>query len=166
MHLTFGDGLLDSLEERRGGALARPRTLIQRTTGQALVEFTLSATVLLLLLFGAIQLAIIGGAALSVTQYAYAGVRYASINGATCSNPPCSTSSLGSTIKSSVSPSPFINDSGLSTPSVSPGTVSSGQQITVTVTYNLSTGQKLFLPSMFGISLPTTLSSSESMLVQ
>jgi len=136
------------------------------SAGQALVEFVVSATVLLLLLFGAIQLAMIGDAALAVSQYAYAGVRYASIKAGTCSTQPCSTSSLGSTIQTSVYPSPFINDSGLATPTVSPGTVSTGQQITVTVSYNLSTGRKLFLSSFFGISLPTSLSNSESMLVQ
>lgn len=132
-----------------------------------MVEFAVSATVLLLLLFGAVQMAIIGGAALAVSQYTYASVRYASVYaGNNCSSWPCSTSRFGDAIKSNVSRSPFIDDSGLSTPTVSPGSVSTGQQITVTITYDLSPSKKLFLSSMFGITLPTTLTNSESMLVQ
>jgi Flp pilus assembly protein TadG len=143
------------------------RRLYAAADGQAAVEFALTATVLLLLLFGVIQLAIVGDALLAVNQYAYSAVRYASINAGTCASQPCSTSSLGSQIKA-LPKSPFIDDSGLATPTVSPGSVSSGNQISVTITYNLVTGQKLFLQSLFGTTLfPTTsVTSTESMLVE
>lgn len=135
------------------------------TCGQALVEFIITATVLMLILFGIIQLAIIGDAALGVIQYSAAGARYASIYGS-----GSSASSYGSTIQTKVSPSPFIDDSGLGTPVVTTnntsGTLARGDQVTVTVTYDLSAGDKLFLPSFFGISLPSTLSNSESAFVQ
>jgi Flp pilus assembly protein TadG len=144
------------------------RRLCAAVGGQAAVEFALTATVLLLLLFGVIQLAIVGDALLAVNQYAYSAVRYASYTAGSCSTQPCSTSSLGSQIKTTVPMSPFINDSGLAAPTVSPGSVSRGDQISVTITYNLVTGQKLFLQSLFGTTLfPTTsVTSTESMLVQ
>jgi TadE-like protein len=151
--------------------MLRRRGFSKLAAGQSLVEFTISATLLLLLVFGVIQLAVIGGAALAVTQYGYAGVRYGSINATTCSGgPPCSCSWLATQIQNNVPPSSFIDDSGLAAPTVTgascPSSVGSGSTITVNISYNLSTGNKLFLPAMFGITLPTTLTNSESILVQ
>ena len=46
-----------------------------------MLEFALLAGVLLLLVFGGLQMALIFNAALSVSQYSYAAVRYAAVHG-------------------------------------------------------------------------------------
>src|SRR5271170_1256694 len=49
--------------------------------GQGVMEFALLAGVLLLLVFGGLQMVLIFNAALSVSQYSYAAVRYAAVHG-------------------------------------------------------------------------------------
>jgi len=126
----------------------------KRQSGQSLVEFALSVTALLVLMLASLQLALIGNAALAVSQLAYAGARYAAIN-------PSYNSAAVSTYMLSIAPSTINENSGADlTISVSPASVprSFGSQLTVSVTYNLTS--KLFLPTSFmGISFPTTLSN-------
>lgn len=144
--------------------------------GQGIVEFTLLAGVLLLLLFGGLQMALIFNTALSVNQYSYAAVRYAAVHGSgaaasTYGNTllPTVPGSCSAACTGPISPSPTICDSGLSRPVVSSadssGNIVAGSEVTVTVTYNLSTCGKIFLPvSFLGFSLPwpTSLTNSSS----
>jgi Flp pilus assembly protein TadG len=134
------------------------------------VEFVLISGAVLLLFFGALQMAILFNAALSVSQYAYAGARYAAIHGI-----GSTASAYGSTIKSNVTPPPTINDGCLSTPAVSSadpsGKITSGAQLTVLITYSLVASKtctsKVQLPaSFFGFSLPTALSNSTSLMAE
>ena len=129
--------------------------------GQATVEWILISTSVLLLIFGGLQLAVILNAALAVSEYSYAGARYAAVHGS-----GSAASSYGSTISSSVNPSPTIAGSSLSTTvscisGCTGGNIASGAQLQVTVTYNLSTGGKLLFGSSFlGFTLPTSVSNA------
>jgi Flp pilus assembly protein TadG len=135
--------------------MKRPHPADQR--GQTLIEFALSLTVFIVLLFGIIQLAIIGNSALAVSQLAYAGVRYAAIN-------PSKSSDLIISYMKSIAPVTIAenNCADLSislSPSVAPRTF--GTTVSVSITYSLS--NKLLLPSPFlGISFPTSLTNIQN----
>jgi Flp pilus assembly protein TadG len=144
--------------------------------GAGLVEFALLSVALLLLVLGGLQLALILNAALAVSEYSYAGARYAAVHGG-----GLTASSYGSTIKANVGPSPTIctsgfsgcptTGSGLSVPSVTSsdasGKIVSGAQVSVTVTYDLSSGGKLVLPTSFlGFTLPTSITNSTSVMAE
>src|SRR5262249_14963309 len=104
-----------------------------------------------------IQLILVGAVALAVNQAAASCARYAALNSSD------DQSTLNTYLQSVASP--LINDSYLSTISVSPSTVprTAGDSVTITVSYNLA-GNKLVLGSSFmGITFPTTLSVSQTM---
>jgi hypothetical protein len=155
--------------------------------GQTFIEIAIAISVILLILFGALQLALIFNAALAISEYSYVAARYAAVHGTGSS---CSTS-YASTIKSNVPPPPTIcssgfsgcsGGSGLSISSIScttsggssDGTINSGDQLTLQISYNLSSGGKLFLPTTFlGYSLPwigsmksNPITSSSSVMVE
>jgi Flp pilus assembly protein TadG len=75
----------------------------RRESGQAMVEMAVSAGALLLLLFGGLQMAVILNAVLAVSQYSYAGARYAAVHGT-----GQTASSYGSTLQSNVTAPPTI----------------------------------------------------------
>jgi Flp pilus assembly protein TadG len=154
-----------------------------------MVETTIAISVVLLILFGGLQLALIFNAALAVSEYSYVAARYAAVhgNGASCD------SSYFATIQANVPTPPTIcssgydgcsGGSGLTIASIcctaNGGTscgdsnISTGDQVTVTIHYNLSTGNKLFLPTNFlGYSMPfigtfvsTPISNSTSVMVE
>jgi Flp pilus assembly protein TadG len=121
---------------------------------QNLVEFALSLTVFSMLLFGTMQLAVIGNAALALSQLSYAGARYAAVN------PSLTQGAIASYMKSNAAPTIRENNGANLTITVSPNTTPRpfGTAVTISVSYNLSS--KLFLPNPFmGISFPTTLSN-------
>ena len=140
--------------------------------GQAMVEFALIATLSMVVLLVGIQFAIIGQAALAVTQASYLGARAASVNSSLDSN------SLQNAIASQISPT--INGATVTltnttdaTCSAGPGgTRSFGCPINVTVTYNAT--PKLFLPSQWTIlgthasviTFPTNLTSTQSAMTE
>ena len=140
--------------------------------GQAMVEFALIATLSMVVLLVGIQFAIIGQAALAVTQASYLGARAASVNSSLTS------SSLQTAIANQLSPT--INGATVTlTNTTDPtctagpgGTRSFGCPINVTVTYDATS--KLFLPtqwSMMGtgtklITFPTSLTSTESAMTE
>ena len=139
--------------------------------GQAMVEFALIATLSMVVLLVGIQFAIIGQAALAVTQASYLGARAASVNTNLDSN------SLSNAIASQISPT--INGATVTltnttdpTCSAGPGgTRSFGCPINVTVTYDATS--KLFLPAnwtMLGdhavITFPTNLTSTQSAMTE
>lgn len=153
----------------------RPRRRIFWQAGQGIIEFALFASALILLVLGGVQLAIILNAALSVSEYSYAAARYAAVHGTNQV-----ASSYGSTIKSNVAPpqtictSGFANCSGgtgLSVPTVSSadpsGKIISGSQVSVSVTYNMSTGGKIALPNpFFGVTIPTSFTNQTSLMAE
>jgi TadE-like protein len=165
-------------------AKASSRSRRRTRAGQAMVETVIVISVILLILFGAIQLALIFNAALAVSEYSYTTARYAAVHG---TGSTCSAAGYGATLKSSVSPPPTICSSGfsgcsgsatpLSIASVScttsagssDGTINQGDQITVQISYNLTTGNKIFFPSNFlgfRMGFPTSLSNSSSVMAE
>ena len=126
------------------------------SSGQTLVEFAFILPLVLLLMLGVVQLALIGGSALAVNQAAIACVRYAAVN------PGANQSTVDSYLKSVASP--LINDSNLQTITLAPTATprTTGSAVSVTVVYTLS--NKLFLgASFFGITFPTQLSGQMTM---
>ena len=134
------------------------RTRLER--GQSLVEFVITLMLALIVLIVTIQFAIIGDAALAVTQLAYAGARYAAFN------PSYDDSTISRYMKTVASPA--INESSGAnlritlTPGATRRTI--GSSVQVSVVYNLR--NKLFLPNPFlGISFPTTLSGIQTTMI-
>jgi hypothetical protein len=124
-----------------------------------MVELAMTLTLALMVLIVTIQFAIIGDAALAVTQLAYAGARYAAVN------PTYNQSTIATYMKSIASPA--ISDNQTTdiavTPDVTPSTPQRtfGTSVQVSVVYQLK--NKLFLPNPFlGISFPTTLSGIQT----
>src|SRR5690348_3748524 len=129
--------------------------------GQASVELALLLPVALVLLILGIQFAIIGAAALGLGQANYQGARYAAVQctgSGSCSSgadvqtfmvnnaSPIISASSGRYLSSTVTPAP-------------PCTF--GSTVTVSVTFD--TSHLIALPNpFFGISFPTSLSSSET----
>jgi Flp pilus assembly protein TadG len=147
--------------------------------GQSLVEFALIATLALAVILVGVQFAIIGQAALAVSQGSSVLARYAAVNPGSFgtynsgSNSPIAASSLPSAASSLLSPT--INDSNL-TVSINSytgttTTTTSTPQATidrVVVTLNYNATSKIVLPSstLLGISFPTALSASDSRLYE
>jgi Flp pilus assembly protein TadG len=126
------------------------------SAGQTLVEFAFILPLVLLLMLGVVQVALIGGSALAVNQAAIACVRYAAVN------PSADQSTVNTYLKSIASP--LINDSNLQTLTLAPTATprTTGSAVSVTVVYTLSS--KLFLgASFFGITFPTQLSGQMTM---
>ncbi len=133
--------------------------------GQAMVEFALIATIALIVLMAGIQFAIIGQAALAVSQASYVAARSATINTSV------TNANISSIVSNQFSPTITAPANALTINMVTAGDATCvpnrtlGCQVTVTVTYNATS--KLALPNPFlGISFPTTLTSSESMMTQ
>jgi Flp pilus assembly protein TadG len=153
-----------------GRAMLLPARAYRR--GQAMVEFALIATLSMVVLLVGIQFAIIGQAALAVTQASYLGARAASVNSS------LTNSSLQNAIANQMSPtisgaSVTMTNTSDSTCTAGPGgTRSFGCPINVTVTYNATS--KLFLPSQWSmlgtgtnlITFPTSLTSSQSAMTE
>jgi Flp pilus assembly protein TadG len=138
--------------------------------GQGIVEFILISSAVLLLLFGALQMALILNAVLSVNQLSYAGARYASIHAG------MQSADVASYMTSTLAPR-TIDESGGADITVSllnaPGgsTLSAvpakGNPVTVQVTYDLKAGNKIVLPASFlPVSFSTHYSNSSSMMVE
>jgi len=130
--------------------------------GQSMVEFAILAPVALVVMLVGIQFALIGQAALAVSQASYLGARNASVNGTLTS------STLSTAIQNQMSPT----ISG-ATVTLTPGGDAScgpprtfGCPFTVAVTYDASS--KIFLPSntLLGITFPTSLTFSESAMTE
>lgn len=125
-----------------------------------MIEFAITLALALMVLIVTIQFAIIGDAALAVTQLAYAGARYAAVN------PGYDGSKISRYMRSVASPA--INEgSGANLkitliPRAAPHSI--GSSLQVSVVYDLR--KKVFLPNPFlGISFPTTLSGIQTTMV-
>jgi Flp pilus assembly protein TadG len=160
-------------------ALERRRFLGRR--GQAMVEFAMVAIVAIFLIVIAIQYALIGQAALALSQAAFAGARYLSVNSSyglgdlQCYLTGSGTPSAGNTCGPATA-SPTLTKTGYDgsidlTMSISPTTTprSFGQTITVTLTFDTCKSGTIVLgnhsgtcSSFLGLSFPTTLTATET----
>lgn len=168
---------VDTYPRQSTGVFAKPTEFVARAfqSGQAAVEFALLATLFFVVVLVGVQFAIIGQAALAVSQASYVGARAASVN----------TNMTNATIQSAIQNqlSPTISDNATVTmtnttdPSCTAGPSGSrsfGCPINVTVTYDATS--KLFLPSNWtilsamgvkgGILFPTSLSATESAMTE
>lgn len=143
-----------------------PRTGLWRRRhqerGQAVAEFALMVPLFIGVVFIAITFAVIGQAALAVSQLAYNGARYAAVN------PTMSTSDVAAYIQSGAIGSPTITgDEGANLTVTVSRAGGSYQPVTVTVSYNLASnalvGSMARVLDALGLSasFPTTLSSTE-----
>jgi Flp pilus assembly protein TadG len=130
--------------------------------GQSAVEFAMISVVALVVMLIGIQFALIGQAALAVSQASYLGARAASVDATLTSD------SLATQISSQMSPtitgaSVTLTPTGAATCGP-PRTF--GCPFTVAVTYDASS--KIFLPSntLLGITFPTSLTFSESAMTE
>jgi Flp pilus assembly protein TadG len=130
------------------GAQAR----LSASRGQAMVEFALISVIAAFVLFGSIQLSLLGQVSLALSQAAYRGSRYAAIN------PSADQSAVASYVKSIAAPTLLSNSGNDLTVTLTPNAPRTiGTSVTVSLSYNLQS--KIFLPNpFFGVRLPTSLS--------
>lgn len=154
-----------------GGHQRLYRSRISR--GQAMVEFAFGAALTLALMLIGVQFAIIGQAALAVSQGSSALARYVAVNPGTFG-----TQNGTATLPSAASAllSPTINDAHLTVTIASyesdgvteeTGTIIPSQdQVKISLSYDAT--NKIFLPThtLLGISFPTSLSAAESQLYE
>ncbi len=124
-----------------------------------MVEFAMIATVALIVLLIGIQFALLGQAALAVSQIAFYGARYASVN------PAADQTAVKTQMIAQGSPTITGDPTKLTvTMTCSPACTSPrtfGMQVTINVSYDAHA--QLVLPSPFlGITFPTTLTSQET----
>ena len=146
-----------------GGKASR---LLQRfPRGQAIVEFAMLATLSLIVLMVGIQFAIIGQAALAVTQASYVACRAATVNTSV------TNSNIKSIVSNQLSPTITAPANALTVNMVTASdstcvpTRSFGCQVSVTITYNASSKIALHNPFL-GIPFPTSLSSTQKMMTE
>ena len=163
---------------RSSGGIAQQR---RKWRGQAAVEFALVLTVAMIVLFVAVQFALIGQIALALGQMNYQAARYAAIHpgcgkgSTTCPNTSTCNQTAGDPDVSSTPvycyalsiASPTIRSGSITTFTVNPDPKTTGPDrafgtsVTVTVAYDVTS--QLFLPKNFlGLSFPTTLNSTET----
>ncbi|MCL5072941.1 MAG: pilus assembly protein [Actinobacteria bacterium] len=141
--------------------------------GQALVEFALFIPILVLLAVAGIQIGIMFYSYISVEQLAREGAKYASVK-SDKTDSEIAEYLLGDSSQNytgGINPSQFyggdfsISISPAYSGGILPETRRNGYTITVTLTYNLKGSRpKMFVPrSLFGVSIPTTVSSNSSM---
>lgn len=127
-----------------------------------MVEFALIATLALVVMLVGIQFALIGQAALAVSQASYLGARTASVNA------NMTSSTLQTAIQNQISPTiTGANVTLTNTSDASCGPPRTfGCPINVTVTYDATS--KLFLPSntLMGLTFPTNLTATESAMTE
>ena len=133
--------------------------------GQAMVEFALIATIALIVLMAGIQFAIIGQAALAVSQASYVAARSAAVNTSV------TNANISSLVSNQLSPTITAPANALTVNMTTAGdatcipTRTFGCQVSVTITYDATS--KLALPNPFlGISFPTTLTSTQKMMTE
>ncbi|HVA82307.1 MAG TPA: TadE/TadG family type IV pilus assembly protein [Candidatus Binataceae bacterium] len=149
-----------------------PRTRKVTHRGQAAVEFAFIAVIVMVVLLVGIQFALIGQAALAVSQASSALARFASINPGQLG--PNGSVAMNSTIEQLVSPSILTNggnDLTITIASYSQNTTTTtnsptlGDRAVISISYN-ATG-KIALPNPFlHITFPSSLTASESALYE
>lgn len=136
--------------------------------GQAMVEFAMVAVVAIFVLLVAIQYAMIGQAALALSQAAFQGARYASVN-TNASSSDVQTYLFGSGTSQGVA-SPTISKGGgkYLTFSMNPATTprTFGQTVVVNLSFDVCGSGMLVLGkcggTFLGIAFPQTLTAAET----
>ncbi len=130
--------------------------------GQSAVELALIVPLVLVIMLVGVQFALIGQAALAVSQASYLGARTAQINAALTS----------ATLKTAISNQMSPTISGATVTLTAANTANCGPprtfgcQFSVAITYDASS--RIFLPSntLLGITFPTNLSFTESAMTE
>lgn len=146
--------------------------------GQSAVEFAMVAVLALTIMLVGVQFAMLGQAALAVSQGSSAIARYASVNESTI---PALSSFSGvpnTAMQALLSPSILTNGgndltvtivsyTGTAT-TITTTPVSLQDRLTVTLSYNAVTGNKIVLPNPFLglVTFPPTLSAQDSQLYE
>jgi hypothetical protein len=131
------------------------------TRGQALFEMTIVITILAFVLVLAIQFALLGSAMLALNQVTYQGARYASVN------QRADQSAVYSYMLSVGSPTVTSDGGANLTVSLSPAATPRTSFSTVTVSSTLNANSFIVIPNpFFGVSLPTSLTATESAMVE
>jgi Flp pilus assembly protein TadG len=169
---------MSNQSDLNGNANSRRMRWSKISRGQSMVEFALGATVALAVMILGVQFAIIGQAALAVSQGSSALARYVAVNeplgnvAATYSGTP--TTAMKNLLSSSI----LTNSGGDLTVTITSYTGTSSTTTTtpvatqdravVTLSYNAKTGGKIVLPSqtLLGMTFPTTLVASDSQMYE
>ncbi|WP_423959108.1 TadE/TadG family type IV pilus assembly protein [Candidatus Binatus sp.] len=144
--------------------------------GQSMVEFALMSSIALAVMLIGVQFALIGQAALAVSQGASALARYAAVNPGTMGpNSSVSASSLPSAAQQLLSSS-ILTNAGTDltvtvasyTGTTTTATSSPGYTDRTVVSMSYNAASKIFLPSstLLGITFPTTLTASDSQMYE
>jgi Flp pilus assembly protein TadG len=156
-----------------GGGGHQRRYRSRSSSGQSAVEFAMVSTLALAVMLIGVQFAIIGQAALAVSQGSSALARYIAVNPGTFGTQNGTATLPGA---ASALLSPTINDAHLTVTiasyqsdgaTVETGTIIPSQdQVKISMSYDATA--KIFLPThtLLGISFPTTLTSAESQLYE
>jgi type II secretory pathway pseudopilin PulG len=129
--------------------------------GQALVEMAIVITILAFVMVLAIQFAVLGSAILALNQATYQGARYASVNQS------ADQSTVYNYMLTVGSPTITSNGGANLSVSLSPSTTPRTSFSTVTVTSTLDAQSLIVIPNpFFGVSLPTSLTATESAMVE
>lgn len=133
-----------------------------------MVEFAMVAVIAIFVLLVAIQYAMIGQAALALSQAAFQGARYASVN-PNAAQTDVQTYLVGTNTQTGVaSPTITKNNGAYLNFSMSPTTTprTFGQAVQVTLTFNVCASGMLVLGnscgSFLGISFPQSLTATET----
>lgn len=149
-----------------------PPSASRMRRGQAMVEFAMVATLAIIVMVVGVQFAMIGQAALAVSQGASALARYAAVNPGVVG--PNGTVSLTAAMEQMLSSSILTNNGNDLTVTIASytGTTTSAtsspqypDRLVVNLTYNATS--KIALPNpFFGIQFPTSLSASDSQMYE
>ena len=167
-------GRSDTKQNRDVAAFSPATSRICR--GQSAVEFALISTVAMMVMLVGVQFAIIGQAALALSQGASAIARYVAVNESSGAVSPSFSGNPTAAMQALLSSSILTNSGGDLTVTVSSyqgGTTSTAattpvatvDRAVVTLSYNAAS--KIGLPNPFlGITFPTALSASDSELYE
>ena len=143
--------------------------------GQSMVEFALISTVAMMVMFVGIQFALIGQAALAVSQGSSALARYAAVNpGALGTNGTVTLTSgsapynlLSSSILTGTNNSDLTVTIASYTGTTTNTTTTPGYTDRVVITLSYNAAGKIALPNpFFGIQFPSTLAASDSQMYE
>jgi Flp pilus assembly protein TadG len=164
--------------KRQAGAKGYPHGSRKNrmSRGQSAVEFALMSSIALAVMLIGVQFALIGQAALAVSQGASALARYAAVNPGTMGpNSSVAASALPSAAQQLLSSS-ILTNSGTDltvtvasfTGTTTTTTSSPGYTDRAVVSMSYNAASKIFLPSstLLGITFPTTLTASDSQMYE
>jgi MFS superfamily sulfate permease-like transporter len=129
--------------------------------GQAMVEMAIVITILMFVMVLAVQFAMLGSAVLALNQVTYQGARYASVNQS------ASQAAVQSYMLSVGSPTITFGGGANLSVTLSPTATPRTSFSTITVSSTFNAKSFIVIPNpFFGVKLPTTLTASESAMVE